>query len=852
MAALTSCGLAVTDTETCWVLVHRPGLRELLAPQGIVVRDCTSFGMSGVARVAVPDDDGRARLVAALERVSAVMRPLMVLGCTSNAGKSLLVTALVRSFARRGVDVVPFKAQNMSNNARVVAGGEIGVAQWLQARAAGLEPDVRMNPVLLKPEADTRSQVVVDGVARPDLTAMPWRDRGPHLWPAMTAAFDGLRRDHELVIIEGAGSPAEINLPDLVNNRVLAHADAAALLVADIDRGGAFAHLYGTWALVPDTTRQPARRLRPQPVPRRPQPARTRTERAHRRAPAWPTPARCRCSTTSSPTRREPPSAPRLRARRPHVAVVRYPYASNLDELHLLAHVAHVRFAHRPADLAGADLVVLPGSKHVAADIAWLRRQRTRRRSRATTPPPGDSCSACAAARCSSGTASTTRQVSRARPRGSGCSPFDTVMHPTKLTRPTTIRFHDLPAPWRALDGLTVTGYEIRNGRLTAADDADADGALQVVADGTVLATTVHGLLEDPAVLAALFGAAPERRARRHVRPPRRRRRRPPRPRPARPARRLVIPDGVAAAAAVAPRPPRGRTAGALAPGRLVRHRDGAPRAAHVPRRPHRRDRSTSPSAPASASPPARRCGACSGGPPPRSSPRPSPSPGGCSPTRPTPCSRPLAAGDLDAARARLAGLVGRDVTRLDGAGIVRAVVETVAENTVDAVTAPLWWATVGGAPAVLAHRADQHPRRHGRPPRRPLPALRMGVGPRRRRRQLDPGPPHRSSPSRRSARARAAAIATTVRRDAPRHPSPNGGVVEAAFAAALDVRLGGTNTYGDVVEDRGTLGDGRTPTPADGAAAIRLARDVTGALACAVAVGAVVMRRRHARAGRW
>ena len=144
----------------------------------------------------------------------------MVLGCTSGAGKSWLVTALCRWFARQGVDVVPFKAQNMSNNARVVDGGEIGVAQWLQARAAGVEPDVRMNPVLLKPEADTRSQVVVNGRVAPELTAMPWRERGPSLWPAMTAAFDSLRAEHELVVLEGAGSPAEINLPDLVNNRM--------------------------------------------------------------------------------------------------------------------------------------------------------------------------------------------------------------------------------------------------------------------------------------------------------------------------------------------------------------------------------------------------------------------------------------------------------------------------------------------------------------------------------------------------------------------------------------------------------------------------------------------------------
>jgi len=150
-----------------------------------------------------------------------------------------MVTALCRWFARQGVDVAPFKAQNMSNNARVVDGGEIGAAQWLQAIAARQEPSMFMNPVLLKPEVDTRSQVVVNGQVRHDLTTMPWRDRGPYLWPAMSGALDTLCREHELVLIEGAGSPAEINLPDLVNNRIVDYADAAAMLVVDIDQGGA-------------------------------------------------------------------------------------------------------------------------------------------------------------------------------------------------------------------------------------------------------------------------------------------------------------------------------------------------------------------------------------------------------------------------------------------------------------------------------------------------------------------------------------------------------------------------------------------------------------------------------------
>src|SRR3954464_602468 len=139
------------------------------------------------------------------------MRPLIELGCTSGAGKSWLVTALCRWFARQGVDVVPFKGQNMSNNARVVDGGEIGVAQWLQARAAGVEPEVRMNPVLVKPQADARSQAGVLG--RPDLewSRRAWRERPPSLCPVIDRALRSLAEEHELLLIEGAGSPAEIN-----------------------------------------------------------------------------------------------------------------------------------------------------------------------------------------------------------------------------------------------------------------------------------------------------------------------------------------------------------------------------------------------------------------------------------------------------------------------------------------------------------------------------------------------------------------------------------------------------------------------------------------------------------------
>ncbi len=190
-------------------------------------------------------------------------RCIMVLGTSSGAGKSWIATALCRHYANQGLKVAPFKAQNMSNNARVVPAaegqmGEIGSAQYFQALAARAVPDVRMNPLLLKPEADTRSQVVLMGQVSRELTDLPWRSRSERVWPHIAAALDALIAENDVVVIEGAGSPAEINLmaSDVVNLRVARHANARCLLVADIDRGGAFAHLYGTWALLPEDDRK--------------------------------------------------------------------------------------------------------------------------------------------------------------------------------------------------------------------------------------------------------------------------------------------------------------------------------------------------------------------------------------------------------------------------------------------------------------------------------------------------------------------------------------------------------------------------------------------------------------------
>src|SRR3954466_15239117 len=161
-------------------------------------------------------------------------RTLMIQGTASHVGKSLLPAAFCRVFARRGTRVAPFKAQNMSNNAAVCAdGAEIGRAQAVQAAAAGVEPSADMNPVLLKPEADSRSQVIVLGRHWQTLRAASFYRRKEELWPVVTAALDRLRTTHDLIVIEGAGSPVELNLRalDIVNMAVARHARAPVLLV---------------------------------------------------------------------------------------------------------------------------------------------------------------------------------------------------------------------------------------------------------------------------------------------------------------------------------------------------------------------------------------------------------------------------------------------------------------------------------------------------------------------------------------------------------------------------------------------------------------------------------------------
>ena len=519
-------------------------------------------------------------------------RCVMVLGTTSGAGKSWLTTALCRYYARQGLKVAPFKAQNMSNNARVVgphapplhgslppeganspwggpaencgsAGGEIGSAQYFQALAARAIPDVRMNPLLLKPERDTHSQVVLMGRVDIELTAMPWRGRSLKVWPQIAAALDALRAENDVVVIEGAGSPAEINLSssDIVNMRVALHCKAACLLVTDIDRGGAFAHLYGTWALLPQDERDlikgfvlnkfrgDAGLLAPAP-------------QMLQELTGIPTVATLpmwwqhglpeedgifddRCVACGRVTKT--------------VAVIAYPRISNLDEFQPLKNIPGVRlqWVRSPKELAAltpTDWIILPGSKATSSDLDWMRAQGLDAAVAAHAAAGGAVLGVCGGLQMLGEALIDTHGIDGNAP-GLGLLPLVTAFAQDKTVRHTQTCFfpHTLwgtsesqagglilpnaqksppdlgptgagfasgsvENPWAALAGVSVSGYEIHHGQTAQhpAMAAAGDVAHAVLPDGlgwcngagNVLGLYLHGLFEDPGVLHALFGAS--------------------------------------------------------------------------------------------------------------------------------------------------------------------------------------------------------------------------------------------------------------------------------------------------------------------------------------------------------
>jgi adenosylcobyric acid synthase len=435
------------------------------------------------------------------------MSALLVAGTTSDAGKSIVTSGLCRAFARRGLEVAPFKAQNMSNNSMVCVAadgtpGEIGRAQWVQALAAGAVPEVAMNPVLLKPGSDRRSHVVVMGRPAGEVSARDFVDGRRHLAHAAYDAFDDLSSRFDVVVAEGAGSPTEINLraSDYVNMGLARHASMPTVIVGDIDRGGVFASMFGSVALLqPEDQRLVAgfvvNKFRGDESLLGPGLAELEELTGRRVYGVLPFSSEVWLDSEDAlgvEDRRAEVERTRIR-----VVVPRLPRISNFTDIDALGLEPDVDvvLASDARALDDADLVILPGTRSTLADLAWLRRRGL--------------------------DAAITAHAGSGRPVLGVCGGFqmlgDRIEDPDGIEGDpgvteaglglldVTTRFGAdkvLRLPTGVALGVAADGYEIHHGRVRAHAGEEFLGGVR---DGHLFGTMWHGCLEGDAFRAAFL-----------------------------------------------------------------------------------------------------------------------------------------------------------------------------------------------------------------------------------------------------------------------------------------------------------------------------------------------------------
>jgi len=442
-------------------------------------------------------------------------RTLMVQGTTSDAGKSILVTALCRILARKGVKVAPFKSQNMALNSAVTpGGGEIGRAQAVQAEACFLQPDVRMNPILLKPNSDLGSQVILRGKAIGNMKAVEYHLHKPKLLQDVVLAHQELLADFDLVLVEGAGSPAEINLRehDLANMGFAEAVDCPVIIVADIDRGGVFAHLYGTYELLSPSEQARTRGFIIN---------RFRGDKALLQGGLdWLEEA------TGKPVLAVLPYIHNLHVEAEDslavdqfeksensqhfkVVVPIYPRASNHTDFDALRMHPQVdcQLLRDVQTFKGADLIILPGSKNTRGDLAWLKESGWDAVIKRHLRLGGKVMGICGgyqmlgqAVHDPDGTES-----AAGTSEGLGHLHIETLLQGEKQLR-------NVQGFWLNEDGdIPVTGYEIHVGQTTGSDLAQPLMQLNTGSDGarnsedTVMGSYVHGLFDEPKLLEVLL-----------------------------------------------------------------------------------------------------------------------------------------------------------------------------------------------------------------------------------------------------------------------------------------------------------------------------------------------------------
>jgi adenosylcobyric acid synthase len=445
-------------------------------------------------------------------------RAIMVLGTGSHVGKSLITAALCRIFAQHGYRVAPFKSQNMSlNSAATIEGLEIGRAQALQAEAAGIAPSVHMNPILIKPSGDRSSQVMVRGKIWGQISAADYHQRRvEELMPIVRESYQTLASAFEVIILEGAGSPAEINLKqhDIANMRMAEMADAQCLLVGDIDRGGVFASLLGTVELLEPRERHRIRgfcinKFRGDPNLLEPG-LRMMEERLRKPClgviPYLPALALEEEDSVGLPAiaRDGWPASDPAPDRPLRIAVVALPSFSNFTDFDSLRAEPSVDllFCRAAWLLANADVVVLPGSKQTMSDLEWMRAHNI---DRAVQLHPGLVVGICGGMQMLGQEIADPDGIEQqGSMAGLGLLPIRTTMQDWKVTRLGTGAISGSSLFRQPLTEKRVAGYEIHVGQTLYADQAEPFATLSsgeldgsVSADGRILGTYLHGIFDE-------------------------------------------------------------------------------------------------------------------------------------------------------------------------------------------------------------------------------------------------------------------------------------------------------------------------------------------------------------------
>ena len=436
-------------------------------------------------------------------------KSIMIQGTMSNAGKSLLAAGLCRIFKQDGYHVAPFKSQNMALNSFITkAGGEMGRAQVVQAEAAGIAPDVRMNPILLKPTTDVGSQVIVNGVVQGNMRAMEYYRRKREYIPAVMEAYNSLAAEYDIIVIEGAGSPAEINLKqeDIVNMGLAKLVDAPVLLVGDIDRGGVFAQLYGTIALLEEDER---RRIKGTVVNK------FRGDRAILEPGLRILEELCGVPVVGvvpythvdiddedSLTERFHRDGARKLI---DVAVIRLPRISNFTDFSPFERYENVslRYVTSTAELHEPDLILLPGTKSTIADLIWLRESGLEARILQAASRGTPVFGICGGFQMLGKRISDPDQVEAAgvtELSGMGLLDFETVFEGNKVQTQTSGIFEGVEGLFSGLNGLRYEGYEIHMGR-------SGEKTRPVNGGGSVYGSYIHGIFDAPGVADAVLRA---------------------------------------------------------------------------------------------------------------------------------------------------------------------------------------------------------------------------------------------------------------------------------------------------------------------------------------------------------